>query len=170
MLLLNFLPIYTVKVTKKTTPDAIDNEWYDLLFGSDYIYSDFQGFDGDKTLFTSPNFTPNNNRRHDKNRNELSYVQQKTATDKNVPEGFSMNNWNKGNSEVMSEFPFIGTPRFKVKIPDDGDQLYFLKIFLNEETIASLTLQTNKHAADFIQANSQKLREHSRFFKWDKMR
>ena len=28
----------------------------------------------------------------------------KTTVDKNVPEGFSMNNWKKGDSEVMSEF------------------------------------------------------------------
>ena len=85
----------------------------------------------------------------------------KTTVDKNAPEGFSMNNWKKGDSEVMLEFQ-----SFKVEIRDDSDELYFLKLFVDEEIIASLTLQTNKYAADFIQTNAQKLGEHSRFSKW----
>ena len=68
----------------------------------------------------------------------------------------------------MPEFPFTGTPGFKVEIPDDSGKLYFLKLFVDEEIIASLTLQTNRYAADFIQTNAQKLAEHSRFFKWPK--
>ena len=65
----------------------------------------------------------------------------------------------------MPEFPFTGTPGFKVEIPDDSDKLYFSKLFVDEEIIPSLTLQTNKYAADFIQANAQKPGEHSRFSK-----
>ena len=41
---------------------------------------------------------------------KLTNVQQKTAVDKNVPEGFSMNNWKKGDSQVMPGFPFTWTP------------------------------------------------------------
>ena len=76
-----------------------------------------------------------------------------------------MSNWKKEDSEVTPEFPFTGTPGFKVEILDDSDKLYFLKFFVEEEIVASLTLQTNKYAADFIQTNSQKLGEHSRFSK-----
>ena len=65
----------------------------------------------------------------------------------------------------MPEFPFTGTPGFKVEIPDDSDKLYILKLFVDEEIMPSLTLQTNKYAADFIQANAQKPGEHSRFSK-----
>ena len=136
---------------EENTPDVIGNGEYDFLFGSDDIYWDCEGFDEEEILSTDPNFTPTKNRSNDKNSDELTNVQQKTAVDKNAPEEFSINNWKKGDSEVMPEFPFTGAPGFKVKIPD-----------------ASMTLQTNKYAADFIQANAQKLGEHSRFSKWPK--
>ena len=45
------------------------------------------------------------------------------------PEGFSMNNWEKKDSEVMTDSPLTGTPELKVEIPDDTDSLYFLKLF-----------------------------------------
>ena len=65
----------------------------------------------------------------------------------------------------MPEFPFTETPGFKVEIPDDSNKLNFLKLFVDKEITASLTLLTNKYAADFIQANAEKLGEHSRFSK-----
>ena len=65
----------------------------------------------------------------------------------------------------MPEFPFTETPGFKVEIPDDSNKLYFLKLFVDKEITASLTLATNKYADDFIQANAEKLGEHSRFSK-----
>ena len=99
---------------------------------------------------------------------EFTNVQQKTKVHKNAPERFSMNNWKKGDHQVMPEFPFTGTPGFKVEIPGDSDKLYFLKLFVDEEIIALLTLQNNKHASDFIQANDQKLGEHFGFSKWPK--
>ena len=68
----------------------------------------------------------------------------------------------------MSELPFTGTPGFKVEIPDDSEELYFLKLLVDEVIIASLTLQTSEYAADFIKTNAQKLGEHSRFSKWPK--
>ena len=40
---------------KENTPDVIGN---DFLFGSDDIYSDFEGFDEEEILSTDPNFTP----------------------------------------------------------------------------------------------------------------
>ena len=99
------------------------------MFGSDDIYSDFEGFDKEEILSTDPNFTPTKNRSHDKNADELRNIQQKTAVDKNAPEVFSINNWDKGDNKVMPEFPFIGAPGFKVEIPDDRDELYFLNFF-----------------------------------------
>ena len=99
---------------------------------------------------------------------EFTNVQQKTKVHKNAPERFSMNNWKKGDHQVMPEFPFTGTLGFKVEIPDDSDKLYFLKLFVDEEIIALLTLQNNKHASDFIQANGPKLGEHFGFLKWPK--
>ena len=68
----------------------------------------------------------------------------------------------------MPEQPFTGAPGFKVEVPDDSDKLYFSKLFVDEEIIASLTLQTNIYANDVIQANAQKLGEHSRFSKLPK--
>ena len=69
----------------------------------------------------------------------------------------------------MPKFPFTGTPGFNVEMPDNTYELYFLKLFFNEEIIASLTLQTNKYAVDFIQANNaQKFGDHSRFSEWPK--
>ena len=65
----------------------------------------------------------------------------------------------------MPEFPFTETPGFKVEIPDDSNKLNFLKLFVDKEITASLTLPTNKYAVDFIQANAEKLGEHSRFSK-----
>ena len=145
---------------KENTADVIGNEEYDFLFGSD---------DEEQILSTTdPNFTPTKNWSHDKNADELTNVQQKTAVDKNAPEGFSINNRKKGDSEAMPEFPFTGASGFKVEIPDDSDELYFLKLFVDEEIIASLTLQTNTNAAEFIQPNPEKLGEHSRFSKWPK--
>ena len=164
-----FSPSVDSESDEENTPDVIGNEEYDFLFGSD-IYSDFEGFDKEEMLSTDPNFTPTKNRSHKKNRDELTNVQQKTAVVKNAPEGFSMDNWKKGDSEVMPKFPFTGAPRLKIEITDDGDKLYFLKLFVDKEIIASLTLQTNEYAADFIQTNAQKLGEHSRFSKWPKDR
>ena len=43
-----------------------------------------------------------------------------------------------------------------------------MELFVAEEIIASLTLQTNKYATDFIQTNALKLGAHSRFSKWPK--
>ena len=43
---------------KENTPDMIGNEKYNFLFGSDDIYSDYEGFDGEEILSTDPNFTP----------------------------------------------------------------------------------------------------------------
>ena len=114
---------------EENTPDVIGNEEYDFLFGSDDIYSDFEGFDMEEILSTDPNFTPTKKRSHDKNADELTDVQQKTAVDKSAPEGFSINNRKKGDSEAMPEFPFTGAPGFKVEIPDDSEELYFLKLF-----------------------------------------
>ena len=142
---------------KENTPDMIGNEKYNFLFGSDDIYSDYEGSDREEILSTDPNFTPTKNRSHDKNTNELTNVHQNRAIDKNSSEGFSMNNWKKGDSEVMSEFPFTGTPGYKVEIQDNTNKHCFLKRFLDEEIIAPLTLQTNKHVVDFIQANANKM-------------
>ena len=114
---------------EENTPDVIGNEEYDFLFGSDDIYSDFEGFDMEEILSTDPNFTPSKKRSHDKNADELTNVQQKTAVDKSAPEGFSINNQKKGDSEAMPEFPFTRAPGFKVEIPDDSEELYFLKLF-----------------------------------------
>ena len=110
---------------EENTPDVIGNEEYDFLFGSDDIYSDFEGFDEEEILSTDPNFTPTKNRSHDKNADKLTNVQQKTVMDKNAPEGFSINNWKKGDSEVMPEFPFTGAPGFKVEKPDDSANFIF---------------------------------------------
>ena len=132
----------------------IGNEEYDFLFGFDDIYSDFEGFVSEEILPTGPNFTPSENRSHNKKTNELANVQQKGPIDKNVTERFSMNNWKKGDTEVMPEFPFTEIPGFKVEILDDIDKPYFLKLFLDAEIIDSLTLQTNKYVLDFIQAKA----------------
>ena len=65
------------KSGKENTPDVIGNGEYDLLFGSDDIYSDFERFDEEEILFTDPNFTPTKNKSHDKNKDTLTNVQQK---------------------------------------------------------------------------------------------
>ena len=110
-------------------------------------------------------FTPPKNSSHDKNTYKLTNVLKKTAIDKNAPEGFSIDNRKKRDSEIMPEFSFTETPGFKVEIPDDSNKLYFLKLIV-DEIFASLSLQTNKYATDFIQASAQKLGECSRFSKW----
>ena len=69
---------------ERNTPDVIGNEKYDFLFGSDDIYSDFEGFDEEEILSTDPHFTPTKNWSHNKNVDELTNVQQKTAVDKNA--------------------------------------------------------------------------------------
>ena len=100
---------------KENTPDVIGNEEYDFLFGSDDIYSDFEGFDEEEILSTDPNFTPTKNRSHDKNADELTNVQQKTAVDKNAPEGFSINNWRKGIVKSCQSFHPLGHLDSKLK-------------------------------------------------------
>ena len=47
---------------EENTPDVIGNEEYDFLFGSDDIYSDFEGFDEEVILSTDPKFTPSKNK------------------------------------------------------------------------------------------------------------
>ena len=60
---------------KENTPDVIGNEEYDFLFGSDDIYSDFEGFDEEEILSIDENFTSTKKRTHDKNADELTNVQ-----------------------------------------------------------------------------------------------
>ena len=60
---------------KENTPDVIGNEEYDFLFGSDDIYSDFEGFDEEEILSIDENFTPTKKTTHDKNADELTNVQ-----------------------------------------------------------------------------------------------
>ena len=91
---------------KENTADVIGNEEYDFLFGSD---------DEEQILSTDPNFTPTKNWSHDKNADELTNVQQKTAVDKNAPEGFSINNWRKGIVKSCQSFHPLGHLDSKLK-------------------------------------------------------
>ena len=74
-----FSPNVDSKNDEENTPDVIGNEEYDFLFGSDDIYSDFEGFDVEEILSTDPNFTPTKNSSHNKNTDELTNVQQKNS-------------------------------------------------------------------------------------------
>ena len=89
--MLNSLPLEIAKVTKKTLQMLLAMKNM-IFFGSDDIYSDFEGFDEEEILSTDPYFTPTKNRSHDKNTDGITNVQQKTAVEKSAPEEFSMNN------------------------------------------------------------------------------
>ena len=51
----------------------------------------------------------------DKNADELKNVHQKTAVDKNAPEGFSINNWKKGIVKSCQSFHSLGHLDSKLK-------------------------------------------------------
>ena len=126
-----------------------------IMFGSEDDESEFEGF---QESFSPTKNTNGNNIGNNVNNNDEQSAVSKKNPDADAPAGFKIAKWKKGDSENMAEFPFTGKPGFNVEIPDDGDvnKLFFLTLFLSEEILDSLTLETNMYAFDFLTANKGK--------------
>ena len=155
----------------ETSPDIIGEEEYNVLFDSEDDESDFEGFQ--ESLSPIKNRNGNNIGNNNNNdavnnveNNDEPAVSKKKNPDADAPAGFKMAKWKKGDTENMAELPFTGKPGFNVDIPEDANELFFLTLFLSEEIIDSLTLETNMYGFDFLTANEGKLGSHSRFLKW----
>lgn len=117
-----------------------------------------------RKVFLPHKNTNGNNIGNNVNNNDEQSAVPKKNPDADAPAGFKIAKWKKG--ENMAEFPFTGKPGFNVEIPDDANKLFFLKLFLSEEILDSLTLETKMYAFDFLTANKGKLGSHSRLLKW----
>ena len=90
----------------------------------------------------------------------------KTAND--VPDGWDMDNWKLGNADLDWLPEFEINEGLLIDLPADATELDFLFIFLTDEVLDSIVLETNKYAANYIEreAAAGRLPPKSRFRLW----
>ena len=96
--------------------------------------------------------------------NQQPKNRKKQATDS--PDGWDMNLWKMGDTKLQPLSKFTAEPGFNFIIPDDVNELYFFKLFITDELLESVTLETNKYASEYLQKNKDRLKEYSNFKKW----
>ena len=79
---------------------------------------------------------------------------------------------------MIKEYQVIGmtrngkTPNFNqhsgflIDIPDEVNEMYFFLLFLTDDVLADIVLQTNKYADLFLQKEGENLPPKSRFRQW----
>ena len=96
--------------------------------------------------------------------NQLSKTRKKQVTES--PDAWDMNLWKKGDTKLQPLPKFTAEPGFNFIIPDDANELYFFKLFITDQLLELVTLETNKYASEYLQKNKGRLKEHSNFKKW----
>ena len=85
-----------------------------------------------------------------------------------IPDGWDDRNWTDGDID-LSLFPqFIENSSVLVDVPDDADELYFFSLFINNDLLNNVVLDTNHYAKDYINVQKEKgrLPPKSRFRSW----
>ena len=73
-----------------------------------------------------------------------------------IPNGWDDRNWTDGDMH-WSLFPqFIENSSILVDIPDDADELYFFSLFINDDLLNNVVLETNRYAKDYITIEKEK--------------
>ena len=63
---------------------------------------------------------------------------------------------------------FVSEGKLLIDIPDDANELCLFSLFVTDEVLHSIVLETNKYAADFLDKELDKLPPKSRFRLWKK--
>ena len=63
---------------------------------------------------------------------------------------------------------FIENSSILVDVPDDADELYFFSLFINDDLLNNVVLETNRYAKDYITVEKEtgRLPPKSRFRSW----
>lgn len=72
--------------------------------------------------------------------------------------------WSDGDPTLRPP-PFTGLKKVNANIPDNDTFLDYFSLFLTDDVVDLLVLETNRYAADFLLKNPD-LKEHSRFKNW----
>ena len=115
--------------------------------------TEFEGFSSEDVKGSTDNWTSSDD--------EESIVNQqpgntkKQATDS--PDGWAMNLWKKADTKLQPLPKFTAEPGFNFIMPDQANELYFLKLFFTDELLESAILETNNSASKYLQKNKERL-------------
>ena len=94
--------------------------------------------------------------------------QKKNSDVAHTPPGWDDNNWVDGDVHLEWLPEFAEDSSFLVDIPDDADELYFLSLFMSDELVDTILLETNRYARTYIDKElaAGRLPPRSRFRYW----
>ena len=103
--------------------------------------------------------------------NDAAPLKKNIAAKKQVgvfPDGWDDANWIEGDTELNWLPEFSNEGGFRVELPEDGNELDFLSLFLPAEVLDSIVSETNTYAFNYIQneIGANRLPPHSRFRSW----
>ena len=78
-----------------------------------------------------------------------------------------MKEWKNGDTATpIVPINFTGKPGVQVPIPDDADELFFVKLFFTDDVLESVRSETNRYAKEYLTANKETLKLSSDFKFW----
>ena len=84
----------------------------------------------------------------------ISSPSREKQNDNPIPDGWDDRNWTDGDID-LSLFPqFIQISSILVDVPDGVDVLYFFSLFINNDLLNNVVLETNQYAKDYITVGS----------------
>ena len=84
-----------------------------------------------------------------------------------VPEGWKSKKWTRGGADLGGkDHPFLATPGITDDIPSDANELFFLNCFLTDGVVENVTNETNDHASQYLQVNSETIMPSSTCKMW----
>ena len=86
--------------------------------------------------------------------------------DKAGPTDFDMNHWKKGDINLDPLPAFTGSPGINIDIPENATELDFFKLFITDDIVDSITLETNMYAFDYLLKYKDTLKPKSNFKRW----
>ena len=80
---------------------------------------------------------------------------------------FDMANWAEGDAPP-TRLPFTGVPGIteRAGLPDNPNVIDYFNVFVKEEDYESISQETNRYAAEYIEQKGETLRPNSRFHAW----
>ena len=78
-----------------------------------------------------------------------------------------MKEWKNGDTATpIVPINFTGKPGVQVPIPDDADELFFVKLFFTDDVLESVRSETNRYAKEYLTANKETFKLSSDFKFW----
>ncbi len=91
--------------------------------------------------------------------NARTLVQKRVRKSDILPEGWCADSWTRDVTLLQRKENFTASPGCTFHIPPDADEYFFFKTFLTDLDIDVLTIETNRYASAFL--NADKLPAHS---------